>query len=157
MTRWSVVLLLESPIAWKSCSMASRNFSHRWILFQLLPEPHQPAEEQYRNLFFSVNYYFAAIGAHFSHLFSYLTELHCLCPYHIWQDCPPPPSPTLLVNTSMTCIHGAAGTMQDASPLLFPEQWAGLINSSDLLNVWQFAYFLFPPRAPHQLVSTWQP
>lgn len=97
------------------------------------------------------------LRAHFSNLFPYLAN-RIVC-FHITFDRPVflTHPPLLLVNNNVTCIRGAAGDVRDVSPLLFPEQRARLINGSVLLSVWRFAYFPLAQRAPHQLISTWQP
>lgn len=97
------------------------------------------------------------LRAHFANLFpDSATRIVC---FHITFDRPVFwPSSLSLVNNNVACIHAAAaGDMLDVSPLLFPEQRARLIIGSVLLSVWRFAYFPLAQRAPHQLISTWQP
>lgn len=87
----------------------------------------QPLIEKPWSISLSAAEYFCGdLRAHFSNLFHHLARPHCFSPYHIWQACFF--APLLLVNNNMTCIRGAAGTVQDVSPLLFIS-WA--VSSTD--------------------------
>lgn len=78
---------------------------------------------------------------------------YCLCPYlkHVWQSCF-----CLSFNNSVAAIHRAVEAGQGVSRILFSQQQATQINGSVLLSIWQFAYFSFTQRSPHQLISTRQ-